>query len=145
MMQRMTRQRSAVSELLAGVDDFRSAQQIHEMLRARGDAVGLATVYRTLQAFADSGDVDVLRTLDGESLYRRCKDRAHHHHLVCRSCGATVEIAGDVVESWASQVGAQHGFTAVEHTAELMGTCSRCAALDAADVDPGGVAVGAPR
>lgn len=128
MIQRMTRQRSAVADLLDGVDDFRSAQQIHEMLRSRGEAVGLATVYRTLQAFAESGDLDVLRTAEGESLYRRCKARAHHHHLVCRSCGATVEISDDLVERWANAVGADHGFVEVEHTAELVGTCARCAA-----------------
>jgi Fur family ferric uptake transcriptional regulator len=127
MMQRMTRQRAAVSGLLADVDDFRSAQQLHEMLRSRGDAVGLATVYRTMQALVDAGEVDMIRTADGESLYRRCTERGHHHHLVCRSCGATVEIAADIVERWASQVGAAHGFSDVEHTAELTGTCAACA------------------
>lgn len=127
MIQRMTRQRAAVHELLDAVDDFRSAQQLHELLRTRGDAVGLATVYRTMQALADAGEVDVLRAEDGEVLYRRCRQRGHHHHLVCRSCGATVELAADVVERWARQVGADHGFSAVDHTAELTGTCQACA------------------
>ncbi len=129
-MQRMTRQRAAVAELLDAVDDFRSAQQLHEMLRGRGEAVGLATVYRTMQALTESGEVDVLRTSDGESLYRRCKERGHHHHLVCRSCGRAVEIAADLVERWAQDVGAAHGFTAVEHIAELTGTCAACAAAE---------------
>jgi Fur family ferric uptake transcriptional regulator len=124
----MTRQRAALQELLDAVDDFRSAQQLHELLRGRGDSVGLATVYRTMQALADAGEVDVLRAPDGESLYRRCRDRGHHHHLVCRFCGATVELSADVVESWARQVGTDHGFADVDHTAELTGTCARCAA-----------------
>lgn len=127
MIQRMTRQRAAVQEVLDAVDDFRSAQQLHELLRERGDAVGLATVYRTLQALADADEVDVLRAADGEVLYRRCRERGHHHHLVCRSCGATVELAAEVVERWARQVGAEHGFADVEHTAELTGTCRDCA------------------
>lgn len=126
-MQRMTRQRSAVGELLADLEDFRSAQQLHELLRGRGASVGLATVYRTLQALADDGEVDVLRTAEGEALYRRCARREHHHHLVCRVCGATVEIDGPTVESWAAQVGATHGFADIEHTMELYGTCSACA------------------
>ena len=96
-MQRMTRQRSAVTDLLDDVDDFRSAQQLHELLRERDREVGLATVYRTLQALADSGEVDVLRADDGEALYRRCSRREHHHHLVCRRCGTTVEIDGKYV------------------------------------------------
>ncbi|MEK8228596.1 Fur family transcriptional regulator [Oerskovia sp. M15] len=127
-MQRMTRQRAAVAEALEDLPDFRSAQQLHELLRARGDAVGLATVYRTLQTLADGGDVDVLRTEDGESLYRRCERREHHHHLVCRSCGKAVEIDGPTVETWASQVGAAHGFTDIQHTIELFGTCEACRA-----------------
>lgn len=127
-MQRMTRQRSAVTELLQDVEDFRSAQQLHELLRDRGQGIGLATVYRTLQSLADGGEVDVLRTADGESVYRRCVRREHHHHLVCRGCGATVEIDGPSVEAWAAQVGDLHGFAEIEHTVELFGTCAACAA-----------------
>ena len=127
-MQRMTRQRAAVSEALEDLPDFRSAQQLHELLRARGDAVGLATVYRTLQTLAEGGLVDVLRTEDGESLYRKCERSEHHHHLVCRGCGTAVEIDGPTVETWASQVGAAHGFTDITHTIELFGTCEACRA-----------------
>ena len=123
---RMTRQRVAVADALQGVDEFRSAQQLHEVLRARGDAVGLATVYRTLQALVDGGDVDVLRTDEGESLYRWCARREHHHHLVCRECGRTVEIDGPTVEAWAAMVGTDHGFSDIVHTVELWGTCQDC-------------------
>lgn len=126
-MQRMTRQRSAVVAALAEVDDFRSAQQLHEHLHATGNEVGLATVYRTLQSLAVDGDVDVLRADDGEALYRRCSRREHHHHLVCRSCGTTVELDGPGVEAWAAEVGAEHGFVDIEHTMELSGTCRACA------------------
>lgn len=129
--QRVTRQRTAVTELLDEVDDFRSAQQLHEALRTRGDGIGLATVYRTLQTLAERGAVDVLRTDDGESLYRRCERRTHHHHLVCRHCGATVEIEGPSVESWAAMVGSEHGYTEIQHTIELFGTCANCAAARA--------------
>ncbi|ACQ80028.1 ferric uptake regulator, Fur family [Beutenbergia cavernae DSM 12333] len=125
-MQRMTRQRAAVSELLEQVEDFRSAQQLHELLRERGDAVGLATVYRTMQALADAGEVDVLRSDDGESIYRRCARRTHHHHLVCRVCGRAVEIDAAAVERWARLMGEEYGFTEVDHTAELVGTCAEC-------------------
>ncbi|MEP7763635.1 Fur family transcriptional regulator [Sanguibacter sp. 25GB23B1] len=122
----MTKQRAAITDLLDSVADFRSAQQLHELLRARGESTGLATVYRTLQNLADGGEVDILQTIEGENLYRRCARTEHHHHLVCRSCGATVEIDGPTVESWAALVGSQHGFSDIEHTIELFGTCSAC-------------------
>ena len=122
---RPTKQRRAVSAALAEVDDFRSAQQIHDLLKRRGDRVGLSTVYRTLQTLADAGEVDLLRRSDGESVYRRCS-RGHHHHLVCRVCGRTVEVEGPAVERWAEQVASAHGFADVSHTVEVYGTCGSC-------------------
>ena len=122
---RPTRQRRAVAAVMQSFDDFRSAQDIHDLLRRAGENVGLSTVYRTLQALADGGEVDVLRTEEGEALYRRCS-RRHHHHLVCRDCGRTVEVAGPTVESWADAVAAEHGFADVSHTLEIFGTCPSC-------------------
>ena len=128
-MARMTRQRTAVAGVLSDLEEFRSAQQLHELLHDRGEGIGLATVYRTLQTLVEGGEVDVLRRADGEAVYRRCARREHHHHLVCRTCGRTVEIDGPGVESWAAQVGASHGFSEIEHTVELSGTCAGCLAL----------------
>lgn len=124
---RPTRQRAAVSSVLDDLDEFRSAQDIHAMLKARGERVGLATVYRTLQGLAQAAEVDVLRSADGEVVYRRCASGEHHHHLVCRSCGRTVEVAGPAVERWAEKVAAEHGFAEVSHTLEVFGTCAACA------------------
>jgi Fur family ferric uptake transcriptional regulator len=124
---RSTKQRAAVSAALASVDDFRSAQELHDLLRNRGDAVGLTTVYRTLQALSDAGEIDVLRTDDGESIYRRCSG-GHHHHLVCRRCGKAVEVEDSQVERWADAVAKQYGFVDVQHTVEVFGLCASCAA-----------------
>ncbi|MGJ9422829.1 Fur family transcriptional regulator [Aeromicrobium sp. CF3.5] len=124
--QRNTRQRRAVAAILDELNGFASAQDIHDALRHKGDSVGLSTVYRNLQAMADTAEVDVLRNGEGEALYRQCS-AGHHHHLVCRSCGRTVEVEGPTVETWADSVAAKHGFTNVEHTLEIFGTCSACA------------------
>ncbi len=123
---RATRQRAAVSALLDRLDDFRSAQEIHEELRRLGEGIGLTTVYRTLQTLAGGGEVDVLRTGTGEAVYRRCETADHHHHLVCRRCGYTVEIEGPDVESWAQRVADSHGFVELSHTAEIFGLCKDC-------------------
>jgi Fur family ferric uptake transcriptional regulator len=124
---RSTRQRSAVAALLAELEDFRTAQDIHDLLTKRGETIGLTTVYRALQLLADANEVDVFRTEDGVTAYRRCSP-AHHHHLVCRSCGRTVEVDGPAVEQWAKNISSTHGFRDVEHTVEVIGTCPDCAA-----------------
>ncbi len=126
MTYRPTRQRAAVAAAIGTGHAFRSAQDLYETLRAAGDKVGLTTVYRTLQAMADAGEVDVLRTADGEAVYRRCRTDEHHHHLVCRSCGTTVELAADEVDAWTAKVARRHGFTDVSHTVEVFGLCRDC-------------------
>jgi Fur family ferric uptake transcriptional regulator len=123
--QRRTRQRAAVTEILSHLEEFRTAQQIHDVLRRQGDSIGLTTVYRTLQAMVESGELDALRTNEGETAYRRCSN-GHHHHLVCRACGRTVEVSGPAVERWASAVAEEHGFRSVSHDMEIFGTCSSC-------------------
>jgi Fur family transcriptional regulator, ferric uptake regulator len=122
---RATRQRAAISALLENLDDFRSAQELHDELRRRGEGIGLTTVYRTLQSMAAAGAVDTLRTDTGESLYRRCSEQ-HHHHIVCRGCGFTVEVDGGKAEEWAAEVAGAHGFSDVSHTIEIFGTCADC-------------------
>lgn len=122
---RQTRQRTAVRDLLESLTEFKSAQQLHELLRLRGDSVGLATVYRSLQSLAEAGEIDVLASADGESRYRRCSG-GHHHHLVCRSCGRTVEVQPEALEAWAAAVGREHGFRDIDHSFELFGLCADC-------------------
>jgi len=123
---RVTRQRRAVSSVLDDIDGFRSAQQIHELLRSRGDKVGLTTVYRTLQAMADADEVDVLRADDGESLYRQCSSGGHHHHLVCRTCGHTedVDCAASGIPCLEPVDGL--GFAVDEAQVTFWGTCPTC-------------------
>jgi Fur family ferric uptake transcriptional regulator len=123
---RGTRQAQALSAVLDGLPGFCSAQQIHAELRNRGERVGLTTVYRHLQVLSEDGNLDTIRDAGGETLYRKCRSDAHHHHLTCRSCGRSVEVEGRAVERWAEQVAAEAGFTAVDHTVELFGLCPEC-------------------
>ncbi|MGC7094197.1 Fur family transcriptional regulator [Amycolatopsis lurida] len=122
---RSTKQRAAVVELLETVDDFRSAQELHDELRKRGEGIGLTTVYRTLQSLSEAGEIDVLRTESGEAIYRRCSSH-HHHHLVCRRCGFTVEVEGPAVERWAEKIASGNGFSDISHTVEIVGLCADC-------------------
>ncbi len=122
---RRTRQRLAVAGLLTELHDFRSAQEIHTLLKDRGENIGLATVYRSLALLVETGEADVLPHKDGEAVYLRCS-RQHHHHLVCRSCGHAIEITGPDIESWAEDLAARHGYTAISHTLEVFGLCPGC-------------------
>ena len=126
-MKRQTWQREAVREALGTSEGFVSAQTLHSVLRESGSPIGLATVYRALGDLATEGEADSLQQ-EGESLYRACTPGSHHHHLICRSCGLTVEIEADPVEEWAKTVAAEHGFSDPNHIVDVFGTCASCAA-----------------
>jgi Fur family transcriptional regulator, ferric uptake regulator len=123
---RGTRQALALAAALDGLPGFYSAQEIHAELRRKGETVGLATVYRHLQALSEAGSIDTIRDAGGETLYRQCGTSVHHHHLTCRNCGRSVEVEGRAVEQWAEKVAAEAGFTDVDHTVELFGLCPEC-------------------
>ena len=125
MSTRNTWQKDAVKHALGESIGFVSAQQLHLVLRNHGSTIGLTTVYRALADLAKLGEADSLQSNDGELLYRAC-GTDHHHHLICRKCGATVEIEAHRVEEWADQVAADHGFAQVSHTIDIFGVCSVC-------------------
>ena len=127
-MKRNTWQREAVREALGTAEGFVSAQALYSALRDSGSSIGLATVYRALADLAGEGDADSLQQ-EGESLYRACTPGSHHHHLICRNCGLTVEIEADAVEEWAGKVAAEHGFTQPNHLVDVFGYCADCTKL----------------
>jgi len=125
---RRTWQRDAVRAALSESEGFVSAQTLHAGLRSGERPIGLATVYRALADLAAEGQIDQLQQ-GGEALYRACSSGRHHHHLICRSCGRTVEISAEPVEQWARGVAAEHGFAEPEHVVDIFGTCPQCAAV----------------
>ena len=130
-MKRNTWQREAVRAELSATEGFVSAQGLHSTLHQTGSPIGLATVYRALADLAQEGDADSLQSPEGESLYRACSTNEHHHHLICRNCGLTVEIEADAVETWAKNVAAEQGFSQAAHVVDVFGRCATCTAAAA--------------
>ncbi len=125
-MKRNTWQREAVRTALGDTKGFVSAQGLHSRLHSTGSPIGLATVYRALADLALEGEADSLQSPEGESLYRACSTTDHHHHLICRRCGLTIEIEVDAVENWATNVAAEHGFSQAAHVIDIFGVCAAC-------------------
>lgn len=121
----MSRSNPRVLSTLERVGGFASAQEVYQLMKREGESIGLTTVYRSLQSLVSENAVDVLRRDDGEAIYRLCGE-SHHHHLVCKNCGRTIEIEGGAIEKWAKKVADQHGFREVGHTAEIFGLCKKC-------------------
>ncbi|MGA2432093.1 MAG: transcriptional repressor [Acidimicrobiales bacterium] len=123
---RNTAQRREVISALSRVQGFVSAQDLHGVITKNGGAIALATVYTQLKKLAETGDVDLVMTDRGETLYRRCVVDVHHHHLSCRLCGGAVEVDAPDLERWANDIAAQHGYRDLRHVLELNGICATC-------------------
>lgn len=126
--QRVTKQRLAISAALDAQPDFVSTQELHRLVQDQGTRVSLATTYRILASMAEEGQVDTLRNGEGEIVYRRCAATDHHHHLLCRECGKTVEFEAPEVESRAAAIAKANGFTQLSHVLEIEGLCAECSA-----------------
>jgi Fur family transcriptional regulator, ferric uptake regulator len=122
-----TRQRLRVLQELAAESSDVTATELHRRLRADGDRIGLATVYRTLNALASNGVIDSFSHHPGESCYRLCSD-GHHHHLVCTSCHRVVELGECGLDSWLAKVATGADFEPTDHRVEVLGLCSDCRA-----------------
>jgi len=125
---RNTAQRREVIGVLSRVQGFVSAQELHGLITRDGGRIALATVYAQLKKLVAGGEVDVVMTDRGESLFRRCVVDVHHHHLACRHCGATVEVDAPRLEQWSRDLAQRHGYDDVRHVLELNGICPACRA-----------------
>ena len=121
----MSRSNPRVLSTLERAGGFASAQEVYLLMKREGESIGLTTVYRALQSLVNDKTVDILRRDDGQAIYRLCGE-THHHHLVCKGCGDTVEIEGGEVEKWAKVMAQEHGYRDVGHTAEIFGLCAKC-------------------
>ena len=122
---RNTWQKTAVLDELSNTEEFVSAQELHQKISKSGKKLGLTTVYRALTEMVEQGLADSLSLSDGEMRYRICTPE-HHHHLICRVCGKTVEFDLPGFEELAQSVAKQNSFTELSHEIELFGICKDC-------------------
>ncbi|PST48873.1 Fur family transcriptional regulator [Bifidobacterium sp. UTCIF-37] len=130
---RVTRPRLLITQVLAELSRFATAQEITDILRERGTRIGTATAYRNLQMMASQGELDVIH-VNGEAFYRECSDQHHHHHIVCRECGRTIEIEIPGLEQWIDNAAKRLKYQDIAHELEIFGLCPKCAAKH--DIEP---------
>ncbi len=123
---RRTKQREVIWQVLQRQKKFISGQDLHTALQKKGLRIGLATVYRSLKAWQTSGVVDAIRGPEGGLLYRACDEGAHHHHLVCVSCGDAVEFNSQDLEASLKKVARSKRFRLAAHEVEMFGHCQKC-------------------
>jgi Fe2+ or Zn2+ uptake regulation protein len=124
---RLTEPRRAVAELIAGRRGHFTAADLVAEAKARRLGIGRATIFRALELFTELELVERLDLPNGEHAYVECA-RAHHHHVVCSSCGRTTEVEDCGMQAVAEEIARRSGYRIDTHRLELFGLCPKCAA-----------------
>ena len=122
---RLTAQRVIVAEALSREKQAISAQELYERLRPRHQRLGLATVYRALEAQVEAGMAGRLERPGHVSAYVACAPE-HHHHLVCTSCQRVEDVDEAILRPMLRSVRDRHGFNVDHARLDLYGLCKRC-------------------
>ena len=122
---RLTGQRRALAEVIAGRRGHFTAEELLRESRRRRLGVTRATVFRSLDILAALGVVERLDLPSGEHAFVACQP-AHHHHVVCSSCGRSAGVADNGIEAVARAVERATGYRIDEHRLALFGVCPSC-------------------
>ncbi|BAY32929.1 ferric uptake regulation protein [Nostoc carneum NIES-2107] len=118
--------------LLKNIKQGISAQDIYVELRNRNQSMGLATVYRSLEALKMEGLVQIRTLANGEALYSLAQQ--DKHHLTCLQCGVSIPINQCPVHDLEEKLQEKHKFKIFYHTLEFFGLCTQCHSNQAAEV-----------
>lgn len=127
-----TRSQERILKVMKGLTQPTSAQDLHLELRNHAYSIGLATVYRALDALKLEGLVQVRTLSSGESLYSLPQE--DRHHLTCLRCGDSISIEECPVHHLESELQQHHKFRIYYHTLEFFGLCPECQAQENAAV-----------
>jgi Fur family transcriptional regulator, ferric uptake regulator len=130
---RLTPQRKLVLEIfMENKDRHLSAEELYQLSRDKGEDIGLATIYRTLELLEELGLLQKMNFGDGRSRYEMvptgmlARHHHHHHHLICLECSRILEVEEDLLSQLERVVEEQHNFQIVNHYLQFFGYCPSC-------------------
>ncbi|MBA7651467.1 Ferric uptake regulation protein [subsurface metagenome] len=122
---RLTPQRMMVFSAIENSDDHISAEEIYAQVVAKYSHVNISTVYRTLELLKQLGLVTETDLGGGRVRYHPM-DKGHHHHLVCRECGAIIDLDESVLFSLKDTLLREYKFVADLRHLAVFGRCANC-------------------
>jgi len=123
----VTHQREAVADVVFESQEHLSVDGIEQRLRERGDRIGKATIYRTLDLLVRSRLVEEHDFGEGFKRYEhRLSSQPVHEHLVCLECGKVIEFRSPEIQAVEGRVQQDHGFVPARHRLEIFGLCREC-------------------
>ena len=121
---KLTPQRRFILEYIHNNESHLTAEEIINYVEDRVPGVNKSTVYRTLDLLEESGCV-IKNEVDGRFIYHHAEE-GHHHHLICRSCGKSIDCENDIFLSIKRNLVEKYGFHADFKHVILNGQCNEC-------------------
>ena len=122
---RLTPQRLMIFEAIENSDDHISAEEMYSQVIAKYPNVNISTVYRTLELLKKL-DLVTETDLGGGRFRYHPANKGHHHHLICRRCGATIDPDESLLVPLEEALLRKHDFVAEFRHLAITGLCSRC-------------------
>jgi len=123
---KITSQRRAVLDVFIKSENHVSAEDLYKMVSENEPKIGLATVYRTLALFTQSGLATELDFGDGQKRYEHKYMHSHHDHMICTACGKIIEFHDPLIEKFQEDAADKHNFSITSHKLDIFGICSQC-------------------
>jgi Fur family ferric uptake transcriptional regulator len=117
---RMTDQRRVIARVLSAADDHPDVEELHRRAHAVDPHISIATVYRTVRLFEESGIIERHDFRDGRSRYEETPSH-HHDHLIDMKTGKVVEFVDEEIEALQNAIARKLGYKLVDHRLELYG------------------------
>ncbi len=117
---RMTEQRKVIARVLSLADDHPDVEEIHRRAAEIDSNISIATVYRTMRLFEESGVVERHDFQDGRARYEEASEE-HHDHLIDLRSGDVIEFVSEEIEQLQKRIAEEHGYKLIDHRLELYG------------------------
>ncbi|MBI2681814.1 MAG: transcriptional repressor [Acidobacteriales bacterium] len=121
-----TDQRDTILHTFLETREHHSVEELHRLVKKRDAKIGVTTVYRTLKLLVDCGLASEVAFHDGVGRYEHQHNRRSHHHMVCTSCGSSVEFFSPEVDRIEQEIGKKFHYETTRHTFQIYGLCDDC-------------------
>jgi len=118
---RLTDQRRLIAKTMSESSDHPDVDELHKRVNKVDQKISIATVYRTVKLFEESGIVEKHDFKGGKARYEQSPDN-HHDHLIDVNTGKIVEFVDEEIEKLQIKVAEKLGYELVDHRLELYGT-----------------------
>jgi Fur family ferric uptake transcriptional regulator len=121
-----TEQRETILQVFLKSKRHLTVEELHELVKRKDPGIGLTTIYRTMKLFCECNLARANHFDESRVRYEQQYKTAHHDHMICLTCGETIEFVNSQIEKLQEKVAEQFGFKMTDHRMEIYGLCQKC-------------------